>query len=71
MLKQYYVAAPVGEGTGHHVRGVIARACYHLNKDQLIDFCNLLKGESQEHPAVKMVNAFRHSGLSSLKLEVD
>jgi hypothetical protein len=42
------------------VRGVIARACYHLNKDQLIEFCNLLKGQNQEHPAAKMVNAFRH-----------
>ena len=41
------------------VRGVIARACYYLNKDQLIDFCNLLKGQNQEHPAAKMVNAFR------------
>jgi len=43
------------------VRGVIARACYYLNKDQLIDFCNLLKGQCQEHPAAKMVNAFRNS----------
>ena len=41
------------------VRGVIARACYYLNKDQLIDFCNLLKGQNQDHPAAKMVNAFR------------
>ena len=41
------------------VRGVIARACYYLSKDQLVDFCNILKGQSQDHPAAKMVNAFR------------
>ncbi|MCL2120470.1 MAG: hypothetical protein FWH27_18815 [Planctomycetaceae bacterium] len=41
------------------VRGVVARACYYLAKDQVVDFCNLLKGQSQEHPAAKMVNAFR------------
>jgi hypothetical protein len=41
------------------VRGVIARACYYLNKDQLIEFCNMLKGQSQEHPAAKTVNTFR------------
>jgi len=41
------------------VRGVIARACYYLNKDQIVDFCNLLKGQSQELPAAKMVNTFR------------
>jgi len=52
---------PIKQINDPTVRGVIARACYHLNKDQLIDFCTLLKGESQEHPAAKMVNAFRHS----------
>jgi len=41
------------------VRGVIARACYYLSKDQIVDFCNMLKGQNQDHPAAKMVNAFR------------
>ena len=41
------------------VRGVIARACYYLNKDQIVEFCSLLKGQSQELPTAKMVNAFR------------
>ena len=41
------------------VRGVVARACYYLGKEQLIDFCNMLKGQNQEHPAAKMVNTFR------------
>ncbi|MCL2349659.1 MAG: hypothetical protein FWC50_15520 [Planctomycetaceae bacterium] len=50
---------PVKQINDPTVRGVIARACYYLNKDQLIDFCNLLKGQSQDHPAAKMVNAFR------------
>jgi hypothetical protein len=40
------------------VRGVIARACYHLNRDVLVEFCSLLKGQSPEHPATKMVDAF-------------
>ena len=43
------------------VRGVIARACYYLSKDQIVDFCNMLKGQNQDHPAAKMVNAFRNS----------
>ena len=50
---------PVKQINDPTVRGVIARACYYLNKDQLVDFCNMLKGQSQEHPAAKMVNAFR------------
>jgi len=41
------------------VRGVVARACYYLSKDQVVDFCNMLKGQSQEHPAAKTVNTFR------------
>ena len=41
------------------VRGVIARACFYLNKDQIVEFCSLLKGQSQELPAAKMVNVFR------------
>jgi len=50
---------PVKQINDPTVRGVIARACYYLNEDQLIDFCNLLKGQNQEHRAAKMVNAFR------------
>ena len=50
---------PVKQINDPTVRGVIARACYYLNKDQLIDFCNMLKGQSQEHPVAKMVSAFR------------
>ncbi|MCL2624370.1 MAG: hypothetical protein FWD31_11970 [Planctomycetaceae bacterium] len=50
---------PVKQINDPTVRGVVARACYYLNKDQLIEFCNLLKGQNQDHPAAKMVNAFR------------
>ena len=50
---------PVKQINDPTVRGVIARACYYLSKDQLIGFCNLLKGYEQEHPAAKMVNTFR------------
>ena len=50
---------PVKQINDPTVRGIIARACYYLNKDQLVDFCNLLKGQSQDHPAAKMVNTFR------------
>jgi len=50
---------PVKQINDPTVRGVVARACYYLNKDQIVDFCNLLKGESQELPAARMVNAFR------------
>jgi len=50
---------PVKQINDPTVRGVVARACYYLNKDQIVDFCNLLKGESQELPAARMINAFR------------
>ena len=50
---------PVKQINDSTVRGVIARACYYLSKDQLVDFCNMLKGQSQDHPTAKMVNAFR------------
>ena len=50
---------PVKQINDSTVRGVVARACYYLSKDQLIDFCSMLKGQSQDHPAAKMVNTFR------------
>ena len=43
------------------VRGVVARACYHLNREPLVEFCDLLKGQSSDHPAAKMVDAFRRN----------
>jgi len=50
---------PVKQINDPTVRGVIARSCFYLNKDQIVDFCSLLKGQSQELPAARMVNAFR------------
>ncbi len=46
------------------VRGVIARACCHIHHDVLVEFCELLKGKQQEHPAAKMVDLFRRSLMS-------
>ena len=42
------------------VRGVVARACYHLNMEQLVEFCSLLKGQNSDHPAAKMVDSLRN-----------
>ena len=49
---------PVKQINDPTVRGVVARACYYLSKDQLIEFCSMLKGQSQEHPDAKMVKTF-------------
>ena len=50
---------PVKQINDPTVRGVIARACYYLGKEQLVEFCNMLKGQSSDHPAAKVVHAFR------------
>ncbi|MDR1492025.1 MAG: hypothetical protein LBT05_04810 [Planctomycetaceae bacterium] len=41
------------------VRGVIARAGYHIPHDRLMEFCGILKGASSNHPATSAIENFR------------
>lgn len=39
---------------------VIARACHTVPKDKLLEFCNIIRTGSGDHPSAKLVLEFRH-----------